>query len=109
MKKKREKKKTNSDREEKVPDYYVVTDLLDLHGFFPEQIPEVVNEFIRNAVSLKLNRLQIVHGKGKSKLKYLVRKELQKNPHVLEFDDAPPELGGWGRTVVILKNAGGRD
>ena len=81
---------------------YVVTDVLDLHGFFPEQISEVVEEFIRNALSLKLTRLQIIHGKGKSKLKYLVRKELEKNPHVLDFGDAPPELGGWGRTMVIL-------
>ncbi len=89
--------------DEHLPEYFRVTDVLDLHGFFPEQIPEVVAEFIRNARSLKLQRLQIIHGKGRSKLKYLVRKELAQNPHVLEFRDAPPELGGWGRTMVSLK------
>lgn len=85
-----------------IPEYIVVTDLLDLHGFLPEQIPEAVNEFIRNAVELKLKQVQIVHGKGKSKLKYLVRKELSQNKNVVEFRDALPAMGGWGRTVVTL-------
>lgn len=97
-----ELEKTNND-DEQIPEYYVVTDVLDLHGFFPEQIAEVVQEFIHNAISLKLTRLQIIHGKGKSKLKYLVRKELAQNPYVLDFGDAPPEMGGWGRTIIILK------
>jgi DNA mismatch repair protein MutS2 len=95
--------KSNRDKEEKFPNYFIVTDVLDLHGFFPEQIPEMIDEFIKNAVSLKLQRLRIIHGKGKSRLKYLVLKELEKNPHVVEFGDAPPEIGGWGATVVILR------
>ncbi len=103
MKKETPKKKIRSE-EEPLPEYYIVTDVLDLHGFFPEQIQEVVEEFVTNAISLKLNRLTIIHGKGKSKLKYLVRKELEKNPHVLDFGDAPPEIGGWGRTIVILND-----
>ena len=103
MKKETPNKKTRNE-EEHLPEYYVVTDVLDLHGFFPEQITEVVEEFIKNAISLKLNRLTIIHGKGKSKLKYLVRKELEKNCNVLDFGDAPPEIGGWGRTIVILKD-----
>ncbi len=102
MKKETPNKKTRNE-EEHLPEYYIVTDVLDLHGFFPEQIQEVVEEFITNAIFLKLNRLTIIHGKGKSKLKYLVRKELEKNPQVLDFGDAPPEIGGWGRTIVILK------
>jgi len=85
------------------PEYVVVTDRLDLHGFFPEQVPEVVQEFIRNARELKLTRLTIIHGKGKSKLKWVVHKELEKHPEVADYGDAPPELGGWGRTIVVLK------
>lgn len=102
MKKENRNKKTRNE-EEYLPGYYIVTDVLDLHGFFPEQIQDVVEEFITNAISLKLNRLTIIHGKGRSKLKYLVLKELEKNPHVHDFGDAPPEMGGWGRTIVILK------
>ncbi len=97
------RKNRESEGDKHFPKPIVVTDVLDLHGFFPEQVPEVVGEFIRHARKLKLKRLQIIHGKGRSRLKYLVRQELQKNPHVQEFGDAPPELGGWGRTVLLLK------
>ena len=94
------KKKHNNDAS--LPEYFVVTDELDLHGFFPEQIPDIVQAFIENAVELRLTRLRIIHGKGKSKLKYLVRKELETIPAVADFFDAPPELGGWGATIVLL-------
>lgn len=84
---------------------YVVTDVLDLHGFFPEQIPEIIDEFIKNGLNLKLHRLRIIHGKGKSKLKWVVYKELEKNPYVDKFGDAAPEFGGWGATIVELKRS----
>ncbi len=38
------------DDEEAIPEYYIVTDVLDLHGFFPEQVPEMIQAFIENAV-----------------------------------------------------------
>ena len=86
-----------------IPQYFIVTDVLDLHGFFPEQVPEMIDEFIHNAIRLKLQQLRIIHGKGKSKLKWVVHKELKNNPHVANFKDAPPEIGGWGATIVELK------
>jgi dsDNA-specific endonuclease/ATPase MutS2 len=73
-----------------------------LHGFFPEQVAEIIDDFVENAISLRLSRLRIVHGKGKSRLKWEVYQVLQSNPHVVLFTDAPPELGGWGATVVEL-------
>lgn len=81
----------------------VVTDLLDLHGFYPEQVPEIIFEFIHNAESLGLRSLRIIHGKGKSKLKWAVLRELERYPQIASFCDAPPEFGGWGATVVYLK------
>ncbi len=94
------KKKDKNDAS--LPEYFVVTDELDLHGFFPEQIPDIVQAFIENALDLRLPRLRIIHGKGKSKLKYMVRKELEAISAVADFFDAPPELGGWGATIVLL-------
>ncbi|MFZ5519480.1 MAG: Smr/MutS family protein [Candidatus Zhuqueibacterota bacterium] len=81
----------------------IVTDVLDLHGFFPEQVHEIVTEFIRNAMELKLTMLRIIHGKGRSKLKWTVHQVLNENPHVARFGDARPEMGGWGATIVELK------
>lgn len=92
--------------DESVPEFIFVTDVLDLHGFFPEQLPEMLEDFIQNAISLNLSVLRIIHGKGKSKLKWTVRKFLEEHPRVLQFRDAPPELGGWGATVVEVKSPG---
>jgi len=89
--------------EDELPEYIHVTDELDLHGFFPEQAPEIVNEFIRNAKELKLTTLRIAHGKGKSKMKWTVRQVLKAHPDVENFGDARPESGGWGATIVELK------
>jgi len=93
----------DEDFEEPLPEYVHVTDVLDLHGFFPEQIPELVEAFIENALELKLYSLKIIHGKGKSKLKWIVLGLLEAHPKVVYFGDAPPERGGWGVTIVELE------
>ena len=93
----------NTNNDDHLPEYIYVTDELDLHGFFPEQAPEIVNEFIRNAKKLKLKRLRIAHGKGKSKMKWTVHQVLKEHPYVAAFSDARPESGGWGATIVELK------
>lgn len=85
------------------PEYISVEDILDLHGFFPEQIPEMVEEFIKNAKRLNLKKLRIIHGKGRSRLKYEVHGVLRTHHQVAAFYDAPPELGHWGATIVELK------
>ena len=98
-----ESKKRNHKTPADLPGHIVVTDTLDLHGFFPEQIAEIIDTFIQNAVDLRLGKLRIIHGKGKSRLKYEVYQALRSNSHVTSFRDAPPDSGGWGVTVVELK------
>lgn len=83
-------------------EFFYVTDVLDLHGFFPEQVPEMVEEFIRNGLKLELKKLRVIHGKGKSKLKWVVYQVLKEHPNVTTFYDAPPESGGWGSTIVEI-------
>jgi DNA-nicking Smr family endonuclease len=90
------------EREDPFPGPVRVTDVLDLHGFFPEQIHGVLDEFVRNARDLDLSILKIIHGKGKSRLKFEVVRYLETCPEVLRFYDASPESGGWGSTVVEL-------
>ena len=79
-----------------------VTDTLDLHGFFPEQIPEIIDAFLENAQDLSLSDLRIIHGKGRSRLKYEVHAILKTDPRVIAFSDAPPWAGGWGATVLQI-------
>ncbi|MDW7679286.1 MAG: Smr/MutS family protein [bacterium] len=90
------------DEDDDMPEYFVVTDELDLHGFFPEQAPEILEEFIRNAIELQIPTVRIIHGKGKSKMKWIVHQFLKDHSQVLNFRDSRPESGGWGSTVVEL-------
>lgn len=94
---------TTNNKQDELPEYIYVTDELDLHGFFPEQASEMVDEFIRHAKELKLKTLRITHGKGKSKMKWTVHQLLKSHADVARFGDALPECGGWGATIVELK------
>lgn len=104
---KRKKKLPKEGEEEEeviiLPEQIEVTDVLDLHGFFPEEVPEIVDAFIENAIGLNLTEVKIIHGKGKSKLKWVVLKMLDAHSAVVDYFDAPPERGGWGATIVKLK------
>lgn len=85
-----------------VPETLIVTDVLDLHGFYPDIIPDIVDAFIENAIDTGLSRLRIIHGKGRSRLKYEVHRTLEKKDRVARFYDAPPHLGGWGATIIEI-------
>lgn len=93
----------NLSEDDSFPEFVYIRDVLDLHGFFPEQIPEILRDFIANAKELNLHELRLIHGKGKSRIKHVCYSELRKNPYVERFYDAPPERGGWGATIIELK------
>ncbi|MCI0513190.1 Smr/MutS family protein [candidate division KSB1 bacterium] len=86
-----------------LPEFIQVTDVLDLHGFFPEQVPEMLADFIEQAYEIKKYELRIIHGKGKSKLKWIVRRVLESDERVIYLGDAPSDAGGWGATQVVLR------
>jgi DNA-nicking Smr family endonuclease len=100
-------KSPENEAEEFFPEPVRVADVLDLHGFFPEQVPEILEAFLENASALRFPTLRIVHGKGRSRMKFEVIRFLKTRPDVLRFRDAPPESGGWGATVVEMRVAGG--
>ncbi len=86
-----------------LPDVVPVTDVLDLHGIDPKTCKAMINDFLDQAVELNLDRLRIIHGKGKSVFKRITYNQLQRHPRVHDFYDAPPNLGGWGATIVEMK------
>ncbi len=88
--------------EEELPGPVEVTHTLDLHGFFPEQVAEVMDEFLENAVRIGIEEVRIVHGKGKSVLRGRVWEILEGDARVRAFRQAPPERGGWGATIAWL-------
>jgi len=79
-------------------------DFIDLHPFAPKDIPSVVEEYLGQCAVAKFREVRIIHGRGTGVQRNVVRSILQTHPQVVSFQDAPAEAGGWGATVVVLKN-----
>lgn len=77
--------------------------VLDLHTFRPQEVREIVTEYLAECRSRGILRVRIVHGKGIGNLRRTVHALLQRDPLVGEFHLASGPLGGWGATIVHLK------
>ncbi len=76
---------------------------LKLLGYrFEEALPEL-DTFIDDAWLNGLDFIRIVHGKGTGALRNKVRNYLKQNGKIKEFYTPPPEAGGDGVTVAVLK------
>ena len=80
-----------------------IEDILDLHTFKPKDIPDLLVDYFEACIDAGIYSVRIVHGKGRGLLKKRVQGLLTKNLMVKSFQDAPPEAGGWGATLVELK------
>ena len=76
--------------------------VLDLHTFRPEDVLDVVTEYIEACRERGILRIRIIHGKGKGVQRAAVRALLERNPAVKAFSDAPLEAGSWGATIADL-------
>ncbi len=79
-----------------------VEDALDLHPFRPEETASAVAEYVAAAAGKGFREVRLIHGRGIGVQRAIVRRALERSPHVVSFADAPPERGGWGATVAIL-------
>ncbi|BCZ17976.1 Recombination and DNA strand exchange inhibitor protein MutS [Helicobacter sp. NHP19-003] len=75
---------------------------LDLCGLDTQEALEQAQDFLANALLAGFEEVLIVHGKGKGILRNALREWLKIHPKVLEFGDAPYNLGGSGAQVVKL-------
>ena len=75
---------------------------LDLHAFSPRDIPAAVEAYLQEAHSRGFDSVRIIHGRGIGVQRARVRAILLRTPFVARATDAPPELGGWGATVVYF-------
>jgi DNA-nicking Smr family endonuclease len=80
-----------------------IEDSLDLHAFAPKDVRPVVDEYLREAVARGFSEVRLIHGRGIGVQRSSVQGLLAQHPLVERFFDAPPERGGWGATVVVLK------
>jgi DNA-nicking Smr family endonuclease len=76
---------------------------LDLHTFRPNEIGELVPDYLEACREKKIFTVRIIHGKGTGALRKGVHAIIDKLPYVLSHGTAPAWNGGWGATMVELK------
>jgi DNA-nicking Smr family endonuclease len=80
-----------------------IEDALDLHAFAPKDVRPVVEEYLKEAAARGFREVRLIHGRGIGLQRASVQALLAVHPLVERFFDAPPERGGWGATVVLLR------
>jgi len=80
-----------------------IEDSIDLHGFQPRDIPNVVEDYLEEARARGFREVRLIHGRGKGVQRARIQALLSQHPFVEHFADAPATRGGWGATVVTLR------
>jgi DNA-nicking Smr family endonuclease len=79
--------------------------LLDLHTFAPRDVGTLVPDWLEASHAAGLRQLRIIHGKGTGTLRRRVEGLLTRHPLVAGFRPADEAAGGWGATLVSLRDA----
>ena len=76
--------------------------VLDLHMFRPEDVKELVRDYLDLCRERGILDVRIIHGKGIGVQRETVRAVLAKHPAVESYGH-PGDAGSWGATVVRLR------
>jgi DNA-nicking Smr family endonuclease len=87
----------------KSPIEFPIDGALDLHTFRPEEVKNLVPEYLLACRERGILQVRIIHGKGAGTLRHTVRSILEKLAYVESFRTAEESGGGWGSTIVLLK------
>ncbi len=94
------------EREDPGPHRVPIGDSIDLHTFVPREIASVVEDYLEEAVRAGIRQVRIIHGRGTGTQRQIVRSVFSRSPLVESYAEAPPEAGGWGATVAVLRPRG---
>ena len=76
---------------------------LDLHTFRPNEVGELVPDYIGLCLEKDIRRIRIIHGKGIGTLRETVHALLKRDERVERYQLADQNEGGWGATIAWLR------
>ncbi|MFO7846648.1 MAG: Smr/MutS family protein [Balneolaceae bacterium] len=79
-----------------------INGVLDLHTFRPNELGELLPEYIEACLEKDIKSLRIIHGKGTGALRRGVHALLDRNAHVVSYGLAT-DKSSWGATLVEIK------
>ena len=77
--------------------------VLDLHTFQPSDVKDLIPDYLEACRRKGITRVRIIHGKGSGALLRTVHAILGRLPDVESFALAGEDEGGWGATIVRLR------
>lgn len=80
-----------------------ITGELDLHTFRPQDVKDLVPDYLAECRQRGILEVRVVHGKGIGNLRRTVQALLRRDPNVVRFWQAHETMGGWGATMVELR------
>ena len=75
--------------------------VLDLHSFRPQEVPDLIREYLHACRTRHITQIRIIHGKGKGVLRETVHAILRREPVVRGFHLAN-DRSSWGATLVDI-------
>ena len=84
---------------------YPIDGTIDLHTFRPEEVKDVVTDYIGECVKERIPQIRIIHGKGKGVLRNIVHSILDRHPAIISYHHDSGR-GSWGATVAFLDLSG---
>lgn len=85
------------------PVEFPIDGTLDLHTFRPDEVKDLIPAYLAECTKRGIFQVRIVHGKGQGALRRIVQAVLEKLPYVESCHPADESAGGWGATIVVLK------